>query len=146
MAGRASRTARKKRTARLKQPRVTAGGTKSKVRVLSTEIILERLASFGVVTTVDEFVAQARAEHAANAIAERWRERFMVSPGGVDDDFIELAACVLWERLLPERPSFEMLDERMQAGHSAFCANDVVRTCDPWLAVWEASSRIWDRR
>ena len=86
MAGRASRTARKKRTARLKQPRVTAGWTENKVRVLSTEVILERLASFGVVTTVDELVAQARAEHAASAIAERWREGFRVSSGGVDDD------------------------------------------------------------
>jgi len=138
MAGRASRTPRKKkRTARLKQRRVTPGWTENKVRVLSTEVLLERLASFGVVTTVDEFVAQARAEHAASAIAERWRERFIVSPGGVDDDFIELAACVLWERLLPERPSFEMLDERMQAGYATFWANDVVRACDHWLAVWE---------
>ena len=103
MAGRASRTARKKkRTARLEQPRVTAGWTENKVRVLSTKVLLERLASFSVVTTVDEFVAQARAEHAANTIAERWRERFMVSPGGVDADFMELAACVLWERLLLE--------------------------------------------
>ena len=51
--------------------------------------------------------------------------------------FIELAACVLWERLLPERPSFEILDERMQAGYAAFWANDMVRACDHWLAVWE---------
>ena len=33
---------------------------------------------------------------------------------GFDHDFIDLAAGVLWEWLLPERPSFEMLDERMQ--------------------------------
>src|SRR5438270_6846069 len=127
MGGRANRTARKKkRTARLTQQRVTAGWTENKVRELSTEVILERLASIGVVTAVDELVAQARIEHAASAIAEHWRERFAVSPGGVDDDFIELAACMLWERLLPERPSFEMLDERMQAGYAAFWANDVV--------------------
>ena len=53
-------------------------------------------------TAVDELVAQARIEHAASAIAERWHVRFTVSPGGVDADFMELAACVLWERLLLE--------------------------------------------
>jgi len=56
----------------------------------------------------------ARVEHAARAIAETWRQRFEVSVRGFDHDFIDLAAGVLWEWLLPERPSFEMLDERMQ--------------------------------
>jgi hypothetical protein len=59
MAGQASRTARKKRTARLKQQRVTPGWTENKVRVLSTEVLLEGLTRFGDVTTVDEFVAQS---------------------------------------------------------------------------------------
>lgn len=38
---------------------------------------------------------------------------------------------------MPHRPSFEMLDERMQAAYAEFCANDVVRARDHWLAVWE---------
>src|SRR5438128_908251 len=47
------------------------------------------------------------------------------------------ARCGLWERLLPEWPSFEMLDERMQAGYAALKANEVTRACDLWLDVWE---------
>ena len=128
---------RKKRTAGLTQQRPAAAWTENKVRVLSTELILERLAGFGIVTSVDEVVQQARAEHVASAIAEGWRERFPVSPHSVDDDFVDLAARVLWERLLPERRSFEQLDARMQAGYGAFLANDVVRACDEWLEVWE---------
>lgn len=138
MAGRrAGRTARKKRAARVQQQRLASGWTETKIRMLSNDVILERLASFGIVSSVDEVVKQARAEHAASAIAEDWREHLPVTPRGVDDDFIDLAACVLWERLLPERPSFEMLDERMQVGYDAFWANDVVRACDAWLEVWE---------
>jgi len=39
---------------------------------------------------------------------------------------------------LPERPSFEMLDERVQDGYVALWANDdVVQTCDRWLEVWD---------
>lgn len=134
---RVGRTALKKRTARLKQHALGSGWTEHKVRALSTEAIVERLASFGSVISVDEFLAQARVEHAAKAIAEGWRQRFALSSRGVDGEFTDLAAGVLWERLLPERPSFEMLDERMQAGYAAFWANDVVRACDAWLEVWE---------
>src|SRR6266568_4311354 len=102
MAGRrADRTVRKKRTAGLTQQRPAAAWTENKVRVLSTELILERLAGFGIVTSVDEVVQQARAEHAASAIAEGWRERFPVSPHSVDDDFVDLAARVLWEGVKP---------------------------------------------
>jgi hypothetical protein len=124
-----------------------AGWTDDKVRALSTEIMLERLAGIGVVVSTDAFVAQARAEHAASAVAEAWRAGLGISPRDVrTDDFLGRAARVLWERLLPERPSFEMLDERMQAGYAAFWGNDVVGACDHWLAVWEGFRRISDRR
>jgi tetratricopeptide (TPR) repeat protein len=137
MAGRgAGRRALKKRTARLEQHVLAAGWTEHQVRALSTEVIVERLASFGIVISVDEFVERARVEHSAKTIAEGWRERHGVSSRSVDVEFTDLAAGVLWERLVPERPSSEMLDERMQAGYAAFWANDVVRACDAWLEVW----------
>ncbi len=121
---------------RLKK-RLASGWTENKVRALTNEAILERLAGFGIVTSADELVELARPEHSAGAVAEGWRRSFDVSARGFDTDFISIAACVLWERLLPERPSFEMLDERMQAGYAALKANDVTRACDLWLEVWE---------
>jgi tetratricopeptide (TPR) repeat protein len=137
MTRRSARRAPKELAAQLKK-RLAAGWTEDKARALSTDVILERLAGFGIVTSADAFVEQARAEHAASAIADGWRERFSNSARGFDDDFIGIAACVLWERWLPERPSFEMLDERMQDGYVAlWTADDVVRACDRWLQVWE---------
>jgi tetratricopeptide (TPR) repeat protein len=135
----AGRSTRKKSAARLQPQALRADWSEDKVRALSTEVILERLASFGVVTSVDEVVEQARVEHAASAIADAWRDRLRLpmTAGGADAEFIDRAACALWERLLPERPSFELLDERMQAGYAAFWANDVVPACDAWLQVWE---------
>lgn len=59
------------------------------------------------------------------------------------DEFVASAARVLRERLLPERRSFEMLDERMQDGSGPAdqprCRAHV-RTCNRWLEVWEGSS------
>ena len=110
----------------------------NKVRALSNEAILGRLAGLGITTAANEVVELARVEHAASAIGEAWRQRFEVSVRGVDDDFIDLAAGVLWERLLPERPSFEMLDERMQDGYAAFWSkHDAVRACDRWAGGME---------
>jgi hypothetical protein len=48
--------------------RLAAGWTEDKVRALSTDVILERLAGFGIVTSANAFVEQARAEHAASAM------------------------------------------------------------------------------
>lgn len=78
----------------------------------------------------------ARTEH-ASAVAEGWCQRFHLPAHGYDNDFIGIAACALWERLLPERPSFEMLDDQMQAGYAALKVNNVTRVCDLWLEVWD---------
>ena len=137
MARKSERDARKRLVARMNR-RLAAGWTTDKVRSLSTEAILERLAGFGIVTSADAFVDQARVEDAASTIAAGWRERFTLAARGSDAAFIELAAAALWERWLAERPSFEMLDERMQDGYVSLWANDdLVRVCDRWLEVWQ---------
>jgi hypothetical protein len=117
--------------------RLASGWTEEKVRALSNEAILERLTAFGIRTSTPELARLASSEHSAVALSEGWRRRFRVSARGDDDDFIWMAACVLWERLLPERPSFEMLNDRMQAGYDALETRDVARACDIWLGVWE---------
>jgi hypothetical protein len=116
--------------------RLAKGWSEEKVRALSTEEILARLAAFGVRTSTDEFVRRAAWEHSAIAVSDTWRQQGHVSARGFDDDYIWMAACVLWERLVPQRPSFEMIDERMQAGYDALAAHDTARACDIWLGVW----------
>jgi hypothetical protein len=92
-------------------------------------------------------VELARAEHAASAIGDAWRQRFDVSVRGFEDDFIDLAAGVLRERLLSERPSFEILDERMQDGYVALLSNhDAVHASDQWLEVWNGFKLHLDQR
>jgi tetratricopeptide (TPR) repeat protein len=137
MARKSGRDARKRQVRRTNE-RPAAGWSTDKVRALSTEAILERLAGFSIVTSADAFVGQARVEDAASTIAAGWRERFTIAVRSFEDAFIERAAAVLWERWLPERPSFEMLDERMQDGYVSLWTNDdLVRACDRWLEVWQ---------
>ena len=67
MARRSGREVSKQLAARMKR-RLAAGWTADKVRALATDVILERLAGFGIITSADEFVEQARAEHAASVV------------------------------------------------------------------------------
>ena len=131
--------------ARLRE-RLATGWTEQKIQGLSTATILEQLAACGIHTSTDEFARQAYTEHTAIALSETWRRRFRVSARGLDDDFIWMAACVLWERLLPERPSFELLNDRMQAGTRRWkrSRHRAPATCG-W-ACGMASNSIWRRR
>jgi hypothetical protein len=72
---------------RLKK-RLASGWSEDKVRALSNEAILERLVGSGIVTSEDEFVELARAEHSADAVAEDCRRSYacvsnVTPPGGL---------------------------------------------------------------
>ena len=68
----------------------------------------------------DEFEALARGRGSAWSISQTWLASPTVVCTGVEEDFLGLAACELWKRLLPQRPSIEMLDDWMQEGYESF--------------------------
>lgn len=55
------------------------------------------------------------------------------------------ALTVLWERWQPEKPSFEMIDDRMQHGYE-FMERDPAAACDLWLGLWAQLLRICEDR
>ena len=57
--------------------------------------------------------------------------------GAGDDELVGLAACELWRRLSPERPSLEMLDEQMQHGYLALDLGEARTACSLWLDLAE---------
>ncbi len=67
----------------------------------------------------------------------------MVEGHGVDEPGPWLAATVLWERWAPDIPSFESIDDAMQAGYHA---QDTVKQCEIWLDVWSNLLALADRR
>jgi hypothetical protein len=82
------------------------------VERLSTEAIQERLGPLGVHTGPDAFAAASAGsfsavEHATSA----WLPLLPAGSDAHDHDFACFAACALWKRWLPERPSREMLVE-----------------------------------
>ncbi len=100
-----------------------------------TEDILAKLKEHGL--AMDEATFRADAENCPDPseLAEQWRKRVSKNPGRWED-FFELAARRLWERILPERDTFSSLVEDISAhlddlddrGESKWSPSDVDQT------------------
>jgi hypothetical protein len=47
--------------------------------------------------------------------------------------------------LSPEQPSFEELDDKMQAGYELLASRQVVAACRTWLEAWRDMLRVLDK-
>ncbi len=109
----------------------------STVARMSDEEIEGQLNLLGVGYDRAQFVEAALAHTSAWALAKAW------SPGShslslADQEYIALAACELWRRLCPERPSLEMLDDWMCEGYAFVDRGDPAAALKSWWRLWEA--------
>jgi hypothetical protein len=109
-----------------------------KVAALTTHQIEEQLEAYGVKHSRQRFLSLASQTYSAWAIADYWQQADPVRLKGREVDFLGLAACELWKRLLPERPSMEMLDDFMQEGYRLLEEGRPHEACERWWDVWVA--------
>jgi tetratricopeptide (TPR) repeat protein len=53
--------------------------------------------------------------------------------------------AALWQRWFPDKPSFERLDDTMQAGYDLLVSGGPAAACRPWLEAWTDVLRILDK-
>ena len=109
----------------------------STVARMSDEEIEGRLGLLGVRYDRARFIEVARAHASAWAVADTW-ERDAHALGMADQEFVGLAACELWRRLCPERPSLEMLDDWLCDGYAFVDRGDPAAALKSWWRLWEA--------
>jgi tetratricopeptide (TPR) repeat protein len=118
--------------------RIEEGWTFEKIEPMSTAKIFARLNRLGVAVTPEDFRQAAQRHDSAARLADEWYARYTFRPEGrYDEDFVWMAAIVLWKRLLPDRVCFEQINERMQAGYDLVEARRIAEACDAWWQVWE---------
>ena len=110
--------------------------TSAKVARLETAEIVSRLDELEIDGHQAAFVVLTGGRTSAWSIGKTWMEGLSVKPDGADDDFICLAACELWKRYCPERPSMEMLDDWVTEGYDLSQARRNVEAVEIWLRVW----------
>ena len=118
--------------------RIQDGWTFEKIEPMSSDEIFAKLNRLGILVTPEDY-RQAAAQHeSAERMADEWTASYTLRPEGRDDDdFVWMAAIVLWKRLIPDRICFEQIDERMQEGYDLLEAERTAEACDVWGQVWE---------
>ena len=64
---------------------------------------------------------------------------------GQESDWIWICVATLWRRWFPEQPSFEVLDDKMQAGYELLKTSGAVAACRIWLEAWHDVLRLLDK-
>ncbi len=118
--------------------RLAEGWDFDKIEPMSTSEIFARLWRLGVAVTPEEFRQAALRHESAERLADEWFARYPFQPEGrYDEDFVWMAAIILWKRLIPDRLCFEQIDERMQEGYDLLEAGRTASACDAWWQVWQ---------
>ena len=117
--------------------RTTEGWTLEKIEAMSTKEILAHLNQIGITVTAQEFQALAQRHDSSKRLADAWGETYHIRPQGrYDQDFVWMAAFVLWKRLMPGHICFEQIDARMQEGYALLEQQRLTEACDAWWQTW----------
>ena len=105
--------------------------------------LLAKLHSLGI--DIDQAWFEQRCEQALSAeeIARPLKDQSRSR--GVESDWIWICVATLWRRWIPKQPSFEELDDKMQAGYELEKSRDVVAACRIWLEAWSDVLRLMDK-
>jgi hypothetical protein len=108
----------------------------AKVASFETPEIVWRLEQLGIDAHPPTFVGLTAGRSSAWSIGRAWVDGTSVPLDQDEDDFICLAACELWKRYCPERPSMEMVDDWVTEGYDLSGAGEEDEAADVWWRAW----------
>ena len=115
-------------------------------RGMSDDALLAMLRSLGIDMDREVFQQTSAqflsAEEMSGALVQAAGLTFSEKEG----DWFWIALTCLWERWLPDRPSFEMIDDQMQAGYELQKQPDLAGACRLWLGTWKSILDIIEQR
>lgn len=121
---------------------ILKGWNIKKLRKMSTQQILRKLASMNIKFNEQTFRNQVQGYDSAIQLAE---DRYYTQNYYAlreEEDFIWLAIIELWNRITPEKINVEMIDELMQDGYVDIEKRDYVKGIERWEKTWEMVKRI----
>lgn len=114
---------------------------------LPDEALLAKLRSFGIAldrSSLGPLCDQAlSAEEIVRPLLEQ--RTFATRREELESDWIWICVTALWERWFPDRPSFEMLDDKIQVGYDLREQGEAVVACRLWLEAWADALRLLDK-
>jgi hypothetical protein len=119
---------------------------RSDAKRLTDGELLAKLRSFGIEldrSSLERLCDQAlSAEEIAQPLLDQ--RTFHGRREQMESDWIWICLSALWQRWFPDKPSFESLDDKMQAGYE-LRASGAVAACRVWLEAWSDVVHILDK-
>lgn len=107
----------------------------AQVAALSTEALVDALRGHGVDWDENAFRKSAESRWSAWSLSDEWIAAAAPRTAR-DEHFLGLVACELWRRLMPDRPSLEMIEDEVQRGYDLHDRGEIVHAADVWWQVW----------
>ena len=112
-------------------------------RRLTDGELLAKLRSFGI--EIDRAWLERKCERALSAQEIAGPLMDQSGHGSQESDWIWICVATLWRRWFPEQPSFEELDDQMQAGYELLKSSGAVAGCRVWLEAWNDVLHLLDK-
>lgn len=114
----------------------------------SDEQLLAKLSSWGIALDRESLGRLCEQNLGAVQVAKRLIDPTTFKDRGAKSHITQIENCVaqLWQRWFPHTPSFEMLDEKMQAGYALLLKQrNPVAACALWLDAWSDLLSLLDK-
>jgi len=112
------------------------------VRELQTGEIVEKLDGFGIDISKSVFQEEAEDFYSASDLADQWFEQRDVTATGHDEDFVWMAAIVLWERWIPDKPNVEQINDLIKESSDLIEQCQLKEGCEKRLQMWEMLTEL----
>ena len=111
--------------------------TLSDGRNLSDEALLAKLHALGLNEVDRQWLDESTKKYpCVQALATAITKHSNLEIPDNQLDWVWISLVCLWQRWFPDRPNFEMLDDRMQQGYDAYDRNEALETAQLWLQAW----------
>lgn len=107
------------------------------IKKLDTHTIISRLKYYRIDFNFDEFIENIDNYYSAANLSDDWYQKYQITADGREEDFIWMAAWVLWNRLTDSKDCDEELDEKIEEGYNMLSKNNQEEASSIWLDVWE---------
>jgi tetratricopeptide (TPR) repeat protein len=126
---------------------VAARPLRSQATTLTDKYLLARLHAFDIDLDQSSLGRLCNAALSAEDIARPLLEHrtFETSDKLLEGDWIWICLDALWQRWFPDQPSFEMMDDKMQAGYDLTVTGEVAAACRIWLEAWNDILHLLDK-
>jgi tetratricopeptide (TPR) repeat protein len=120
---------------------------RSDARFLSDGELLAKLRSFAIQLDRPSLQRLCAGALSAEEIAEPLLDQrtFHGRQDQMESDWIWICLAALWQRWFPEEPSFESLDDKIQAGYELRAPGNAPAVCRIWLDAWKDTLGLFDK-